>query len=230
MLWIHVSPFYLLTEVWARSPGWRWTGEVLRRRGQQMAWWAGQGKIWWALSAQLGSWDFILIVKLSSLRGGGEDVIIQKVKWFKNCMTKPQFLLEKNQTQNKGPEGRARSSRWWVPSRRRSWPHLYFRKTPLWNDATSRICIQITLDQGFTGSANGKEPACQCRRHKRHRFNPWVGKILWIGNGNPLQYSCLENPMDREAWWAAVQRVTNSWIRLKQLSRQATLDQKTKSN
>ena len=31
----------------------------------------------------------------------------------------------------------------------------------------------------FPGGASGKEPACQCRRHKRHRFNPWVGKIPW---------------------------------------------------
>ena len=30
-------------------------------------------------------------------------------------------------------------------------------------------------------------------------------------NGNPLQYSCLENPMDRGAWWAAVHGVTKSW-------------------
>ena len=34
------------------------------------------------------------------------------------------------------------------------------------------------------------------------------------GNGNPLQYSCLENPMDRGAWWAAVHGVARSWIRL----------------
>ena len=33
-------------------------------------------------------------------------------------------------------------------------------------------------------------------------------------NGNPLQYSCLENPMDREAWWAAVHGVAKSWTRL----------------
>ena len=32
---------------------------------------------------------------------------------------------------------------------------------------------------GFPGSTSGKEPACQCRRHKRHRFNPWVRKIPW---------------------------------------------------
>ena len=34
------------------------------------------------------------------------------------------------------------------------------------------------------------------------------------GNGNPLQYSCLEYPMDGEAWWAAVHGVTRSWTRL----------------
>ena len=38
------------------------------------------------------------------------------------------------------------------------------------------------------------------------------------GNGNPCQCSCLENPRDREAWWAAVYGVTQSWTRLKWLS------------
>ena len=38
------------------------------------------------------------------------------------------------------------------------------------------------------------------------------------GNGNPLQYSCLENPVDRGAWWAAFHRVTQSQTGLKQLS------------
>ena len=38
------------------------------------------------------------------------------------------------------------------------------------------------------------------------------------GNGNPLQCSCLENPRDGGAWWAAIYGVTQSWTRLKQLS------------
>ena len=46
---------------------------------------------------------------------------------------------------------------------------------------------------------SGKESACQCRRS---RFHHWVGKISGVGNGNPLQYTCLENSMDRGAWWA----------------------------
>ena len=46
-----------------------------------------------------------------------------------------------------------------------------------------------------------------CLRYKRPRFNPWVGKIPQEGNGNPLQYSCLENSTDRGAWWAIVHGV-----------------------
>ena len=38
------------------------------------------------------------------------------------------------------------------------------------------------------------------------------------GNGNPLQYSCLEDPRDGRAWWAAVYGVAQSWARLKRLS------------
>ena len=38
--------------------------------------------------------------------------------------------------------------------------------------------------------------------------NPGSGRSLGEGNGNPLQYSCLENPMDRGAWWATVHTVT----------------------
>ena len=67
---------------------------------------------------------------------------------------------------------------------------------------------------GFPGGTSGKEPTCQCRRHRRLEFDLWVGKIPGGGNGNPLQYSCLENPMDREAWQATVLGVAcQSWLR-----------------
>ena len=44
----------------------------------------------------------------------------------------------------------------------------------------------------------------------------WSFVVMWTGEGNgtPLQYSCLENPMDGGAWWAAVHRVTKSRTRL----------------
>jgi len=52
---------------------------------------------------------------------------------------------------------------------------------------------------------------------------PGSGRCPGEGNGNPLWYSCLENPMDRGAWWAAVHRVAKSWTRLKQLSPHACI-------
>ena len=58
--------------------------------------------------------------------------------------------------------------------------------------------------------ASVKEHTCQWRSCKRRVFNPWVRKIPWRGNGNPLLYSCLENPMDRGAWKAIVRRVARS--------------------
>ena len=47
----------------------------------------------------------------------------------------------------------------------------------------------------------------------------WVRSLgqedpLEKGNGNPLQYSCLGNPMDRGAWWATVHSITKSWTQL----------------
>ena len=45
---------------------------------------------------------------------------------------------------------------------------------------------------------------------KRHEFSPCVGKITGRGHGNPLQYSCLNNPMDRGAWWAGVHEIVKS--------------------
>ena len=96
---------------------------------------------------------------------------------------------------------------------------------------------------------SGKEPACQCRRPKRCRFDPWIRKIPWSRSrkqavsywsreqatscwsreqatscwsreqatkevGNPLQYSCLQNPVDRGAWQAIVHGVAKSQTQL----------------
>ena len=72
---------------------------------------------------------------------------------------------------------------------------------------------------GFPGGASGKELTCQCRKLKRCWQAPWVGKIPWRRAWQPaplLEYSCLENPMDREAWRATINRVARSrmWLKL----------------
>ena len=60
---------------------------------------------------------------------------------------------------------------------------------------------------GFPGGSKFKRICLQCRRPE---FDPWVWKSHCTGNGNPLQYSCLEIPRDKGAWWAAVYGVAQS--------------------
>ena len=53
---------------------------------------------------------------------------------------------------------------------------------------------QVFMPMCFPSDLAGKESALQCRRHM---FSPWGGKTPWRRNGNPLQYSCLKNPVER---------------------------------
>ena len=61
-------------------------------------------------------------------------------------------------------------------------------------------------------------------RCKRHQFGPSWEDSPGEGNGNPLQYSCLENPKDRGAWRTTVHEVTKSQTRLKRLSTRAYIN------
>ena len=60
------------------------------------------------------------------------------------------------------------------------------------------LCVNCIGLRGHPGGSGGKESAWDTGDRRR---SPWEG------NGYPLQYSCLENPMDREAWWATVHGV-----------------------
>ena len=52
-----------------------------------------------------------------------------------------------------------------------------------------------------------KNPLANARDPRDADLIPGLGRSHGEVNGNPLQYSCLKNPMDRRAWWATVQRV-----------------------
>ena len=65
---------------------------------------------------------------------------------------------------------------------------------------------------GFPGGSEVKASACNAGDLVSI---PGLGRSPGEGNGNPLQYSCLENPMDRGAWWATVHGVTKSRTRLR---------------
>ena len=75
----------------------------------------------------------------------------------------------------------------------------------------SFILSSLLTIWGFPGGSDGKESVCSAGDLGSI---PGLGRSLEEGNGYPLQYSCLDNPMDRGAWWATVHGVARSWTRL----------------
>ena len=66
-------------------------------------------------------------------------------------------------------------------------------------------CLPLSSPLGFPGGASGREPTV-----REAGLMLWSGRCPGGGHGNPLQYSCLENLMDRGAWQATLCRVTES--------------------
>ena len=62
-------------------------------------------------------------------------------------------------------------------------------------------------EMGFPGASDDKESACNAGDLGSI---PGLGTSAGGGHSNPLQYSCLENPMDRGAWWATIHEVAES--------------------
>ena len=82
--------------------------------------------------------------------------------------------------------------------------YIYFiKKNGLWISWASQVTLVIKNSPANAGDAGSV---------------PGLGRVPGGGHGNPLQYSCLGNPMDREAWQAAVYGVAKCWTQLKQLS------------
>ena len=71
---------------------------------------------------------------------------------------------------------------------------------------------------GFPGGTRGKELPTNAGNVGDSGLVPGWGRSPGGGQGNPLQCSCLENPMDRGAWWATVHGVAKSWTQLKRLN------------
>ena len=75
----------------------------------------------------------------------------------------------------------------------------------------SRSLEDKRVFKGFPSGSDGKESACNA---EDPGMMPGWGRSPGEGNGNPLQFSCLENSMDREDGQATVHGVTKSWIQL----------------
>ena len=74
------------------------------------------------------------------------------------------------------------------------------------------------MPKGFPGSSVCKEPACNAGNAREMGSIPRSGRSPGGGHSNPIQYSCLENPMDWGAWQATVHGITKRGTWMKQLS------------
>ena len=119
------------------------------------------------------------------------------------------FTVAKTKNWSKCPSSDARLKKMWY-----IYVHIYYSFITKWN-----IVIFSNMDRSreyYTrspGGTSGKESACQCRRCKRCTFNPWVREDS-LEKEMAIQYSCLENSMDRGAWWAIVCGIAKSqtWV------------------
>ena len=73
------------------------------------------------------------------------------------------------------------------------------------------LCLVSGMVWGFPGGSEVKASACNVGNLGSI---PGSGRSPGEGNGNPLQYSCLENHMDGRAWWVTVHGVVKSWTQL----------------
>ena len=73
------------------------------------------------------------------------------------------------------------------------------------------LLTTLLVHKGFPGGSDGEVFACYVGDLGS---TPELGRSPGEGNGNPLQYSCLENSMDGGSWWTTVHGVAKSWTRL----------------
>ena len=113
-------------------------------------------------------------------------------------------------------------SLWWAPAS----PHLHRRPSNtsrlfgfyhLWGHCSFLLYVGVhkilfVPSKGFPAGSDSKETDCNAGY-----LGPisGLGRSPGEGNGNPLQYSCLENPMDGGAWWATVHGVPKNQIQLR---------------
>ena len=101
------------------------------------------------------------------------------------------------------------------------WHSVVHEASKSWTGPSDFHKHTYTDFQYFSGlpcCLSGKEPACNTRAAGNAGLTHGLGGSLGRGQGNPLQYSCLENTMDKGAWWATVHSVAKSWTLMKWLS------------
>ena len=98
--------------------------------------------------------------------------------------------------------------------------HVFFTPSPVHVrlGCSHGLAIVNSTAMGFPGGAGVKTPSANAGEVRNGGSVLELGRSPGEGNGNPLQSSCLENYMDRGAWWATVHGAAKSRTRLKLLS------------
>ena len=95
--------------------------------------------------------------------------------------------------------------------------HLQKLDYPFYVREVRKLALDfVYIVYGVLESGPSGQP--QTLKRLRSPLMPGPGRSPGEGNGNPLQYSCLEHPMDGEAWWATVHEVAKSWTWLSDLT------------
>ena len=132
--------------------------------------WSGKFKFWFLV--------------LSEVPTPHPNILTSTVSWI--CRRNPQ-IQEANFTDSFCQKGMRDTNR----------PPVSYNKAVVVSvEAKSVSVSNLVIFKSRLPRWHSSKYACQRRRC---RFNPWVGEIPWEGNGNPLQYSCLGNSMDRRA-------------------------------
>ena len=122
------------------------------------------------------------------------------------------------------------STDWWVSlvaQTARNLPAMQEIRVPSlsWEDPLwSTEWLHPLVFLGFPGGASSKDPTCECRRQEMLVQSLGWEDLLEKGMAYSLQCSCLENPVDRGAWWATAHTAGKSRTRLKWLSRHECTD------
>ena len=114
------------------------------------------------------------------------------------------------------------SKLWAIVEDRGAWSAALMGSPRVEHDLATEQQLASAESQGCPtptpAGASGKEPACQRRKHRDSDLIPGSGRPPGGGQGNRLQYSCLENPTDRGAWQLVVYRVAKSQTQRKRVN------------
>ena len=151
----------------------------------------------------LNRWNYLLVPPVATNYMGCDFSNEQ------NSSGLPSVVYKYVQTLSRNKQGTWLPWKWWVWSKK-FFLSLYILCN-IWSSNHGIHLCRFIYRMGFLGGSVVKNPPANAGNAS---LIPGLGRSPGEGNGNPFQYSCLENPMDREAWRVTVHGVTKSWTRL----------------